>query len=90
MRASALQRIGRLFVAVGMIAFGILFFVFAGSVAQRAPPWPAWVPGEPWALARRSRAHNLVERHLEYDRGAAVHALRPLALAERQCRRHDE
>jgi uncharacterized membrane protein len=40
--------VGRVFFATGMVAFGVLFFVFAGSVAQLAPAWPAWLPGRPW------------------------------------------
>jgi uncharacterized membrane protein YphA (DoxX/SURF4 family) len=40
---------GRAFFAVGMVAFGVLFFLFAGSVAHLAPAWPGWLPGMPWA-----------------------------------------
>ena len=39
---------GRAFFAAGMIAFGVLFFLFAGSVSHLAPAWPAWLPGRPW------------------------------------------
>ena len=34
-----------------MVAFGIQFFLFAASVPQLAPAWPAWLPGRPWAYA---------------------------------------
>jgi len=32
-----------------MIAFGALFFLFAGNVSDLAPAWPPWIPGQPWA-----------------------------------------
>jgi len=37
-----------------MVAFGVQFFVFADSVAQLAPAWPKWVPGQPWAYVAGS------------------------------------
>ena len=37
-----------------MIAFGVLFFLFAGTVAHIAPAWPGWIPGQPWGYAAGS------------------------------------
>jgi uncharacterized membrane protein len=34
-----------------MVAFGVLFFVYAGSISKLAPAWPAWIPGTPWGYA---------------------------------------
>jgi uncharacterized membrane protein len=43
-------RLGRLFFAVGMVGFGILFFFNANSVTELAPAWPPWIPGRPGAF----------------------------------------
>ncbi|HKA87940.1 MAG TPA: hypothetical protein VKE22_09755 [Haliangiales bacterium] len=44
--------LGRTFFAVGMIAFGILQFVYGDFVPGRAPPWPPAWPGRlVWAYA---------------------------------------
>jgi uncharacterized membrane protein len=54
MRAPPIVRIGRFFFAVGMVAFGIQFFILARDVDKLAPAWPAWLPGQPWAYAAGS------------------------------------
>lgn len=38
-------RVGRLFFAVAIIAFGILQFIFGDFVPGRAPAWPVSIPG---------------------------------------------
>jgi uncharacterized membrane protein YphA (DoxX/SURF4 family) len=47
-RPPAIVLIGRVFFATGMIAFGVLFVAFAGTVSTLAPAWPGWLSGQPW------------------------------------------
>jgi len=44
-------RVGRLFFAIGMVGFGVLFFVNANAVLVLAPAWPTWIPGRSGAFA---------------------------------------
>jgi len=39
--------LGRQFYAIALLAYGVQFFIYAHSVAQLAPSWPAWLPGQP-------------------------------------------
>ena len=43
---------GRLFYAIGIIAFGLEHLVHADFVTRVVPYWPAWMPGHAlWAYA---------------------------------------
>lgn len=44
--------VGRLFFAIGLVAFGVMQFIYGDFVAGRAPAWPEGVPGRlVWAYA---------------------------------------
>ena len=45
-----LAAVGRIFIAVAMIAFGIQHFVYLDFITRVFPKFPAWIPGHP-ALA---------------------------------------
>ena len=39
--------LGRRLYAIALLAYGVQFLIYAHSVAQLAPSWPAWLPGQP-------------------------------------------
>ncbi len=45
-----LASVGRIFYALPMVAFGAMNLLWRGFVTSMVPPWPAWIPGQPfWA-----------------------------------------
>lgn len=42
-----ITNIGRLFVAIAMLAFGVQHFIYLNFVTRLVPPLPAWIPGQP-------------------------------------------
>jgi hypothetical protein len=44
---SNITYLGRLFVAIAMVAFGVQHFIYLNFVTRLVPPMPAWIPGQP-------------------------------------------
>jgi uncharacterized membrane protein len=41
-----MTRLGRLFIAIAMVAFGVQHFIYLNFVTRLVPPLPAWIPGQ--------------------------------------------
>jgi len=43
-----LSALGRLFVAVALVGYGVQFFIYAHSISTLSQTWPAWLGGAPF------------------------------------------